>query len=135
MQAVPREIRIFLLVTLALAFIAVPVTVIVTAASRGRETTLSRPGSLSVVDGGTGTAGGETAPGAGSAVRIDPDRLMIPDERETAIGAGWVPSRSPAGSWTAKDIAPYWTDPVELGIEILSRRNRDLIRSVLEGQP
>lgn len=134
MPAVPREIRIFLLVTLALALVAVLVTIAVTAASRGRTAALSRPEELSVVDGGTGTDVG-AVPGPGGALRIDPDRLMIPDERETALGTGWIPSRTPADSWTAKDAAPYWTDPVELGIEILSRRNRDLIRSTLEGQP
>ncbi len=63
-----------------------------------------------------------------------PDRLVLPDHGEPD-GIPFVPFRPRRERWTEQEIAEYWFDPQEIGVDVLDERVERSIRELLRGVP
>lgn len=59
------------------------------------------------------------------------DRLVVPEDF-SLLELQWVPYRGRRSEWTPEQVAEYWNDPRQIGLEVLERRLEAEIRSLLE---
>ncbi len=104
--------RTIIVVTLGIATVAVLIVIIVTLS--GRPVPVSN----------------DRAP-ATETLSIPTRDFALPNETPRRFYA-LVPSGEP---WTDADMAPYWTDPAEIGGELLEEESRRLIQSLFDSVP
>jgi len=82
--------------------------------------------------------------GTADTVAVDPpplrsewvtaDRLVLPEDYASGGELEWVPHRPRREVWTDEQIAEYWLDPSEIGLDVLDEQveneMRDLLREV-----
>ena len=63
------------------------------------------------------------------------DRLVLPDDYGEPVAPEWVAYRPRRESWTDEQIAEYWLDPHEIGLEVLDARVEEHVRMLLREVP
>ncbi|MFP4114212.1 MAG: hypothetical protein ACOC2Y_08170 [Spirochaetota bacterium] len=63
------------------------------------------------------------------------DRLVIPRDFARADELDWVPYRPRREVWTDEQIAEYWLDPREIGLDVLDAEVEEHIRELLREVP
>ncbi len=62
------------------------------------------------------------------------DRLVLPDHGEPD-GIPFVPFRPRRERWSRQEIAEYWLDPQEIGVDVLDQRVENYMRELLREVP
>lgn len=62
------------------------------------------------------------------------DRLVLPDHGEPE-GIPFVPFRPRRERWSEQEIAEYWLDPQEIGVDVLDQRVENYVRELLREVP
>lgn len=58
--------------------------------------------------------------------------MIIPEDYTEEPSSRWYLSRPPLRKWSEEQIARYWIDPRQIGIEILEKENDRLIEEMFE---
>lgn len=87
---------------------------------------MSRAGSADT----EGRAAPVTAPAWATA-----DRLVLPDQFDSVGELRFVPYRARRETWNDEEIAEYWLDPKDIGLEVLDARVEEYIRHLLDAVP
>ncbi len=117
-MTLPREIRLFMLATLAVALVAVLIAVTVSLAT------------------------GKPAPGpqpdaslTSTIERFSFSDLEFPKDYVTVWKQRWYLSRPQQTAWTWEEVQRYWKDPRQSALATVSARNNARIRALLQGVP
>lgn len=118
---ITREIRIFLVCTAGVAVLAsLGIVIVHLVRGPGKPQVESRIPVL-----GAGEAREPQAPYG----------LEVPDEIERFLAPELRFYREPREKWTREEVDRFWIDPKELGIEVLTKKNRNKVREILDSVP
>lgn len=70
-----------------------------------------------------------------SSVKLSLDDFILPEEVLGEQYSLWYPHWDKKRKWTKEDIEPYWVNPGEIGVDILSKKNYELLQSILDPAP
>lgn len=112
-----RDIKIYLLIVLALAFVAVGLVVVFSLGARSKAPLQEGP------------------PVLGSSVAVEGYSVLdlaVPDETDRVLSLKPILFREPRLKWSQDEIQTYWVEPREIGIEILTRENRKKMNEIFD---
>lgn len=66
-------------------------------------------------------------------LEIPPEDLFLPEEPDFLPEI--IPGRFPRNTWTAEDLRPYWTDPLEGKAGLWRDRVEGVVDALMEGVP
>lgn len=71
------------------------------------------------------------------AVTTAPDvsELVVPEEFTLTGGERWYFSRDQLAMWSEEQIAEFWIDPAEIGIDLMSEESDRVIEELFEEVP
>ena len=61
--------------------------------------------------------------------------FAVPDGIENFLAPKPAYFREPLETWTPEDVRQFWIDPREIGIEYLSRKNREKLEEIFRSVP
>ena len=114
----PTELRI---IAIAVG-VATAVAIVITVAA-------SMPGSRRDQD------SPELPTGQGPRVDVRVSDLIIPEEFLESDEPDWFYYRERQTRWTDEQVSRYWVDPRIIGLEVLERRNDEIIEEMFEHVP
>jgi hypothetical protein len=66
---------------------------------------------------------------------VTAETLYVPNELAVGTQPEWQPFRERRERWTDDEVAVYWLDPTDIGIDILESTVHDEIAQMLEAFP
>jgi len=66
---------------------------------------------------------------------ISEDRFLLENQLKNVYSVEYIPFRTQKTKWTEEQVAQYWQDAREAGVEVLQEKNTQLIKKLLSDVP